>query len=122
MSACRIVSIGLVFANTLYLAKSRVAYNLGWKLSQVIHGYADPIILKTYQSERRHVAKQLIEFDRKFSKLFSGRPAKDIIDSEGVDLAEFKKAFETGNMFTSGIGKSQSTIEISLIQLTNAVQ
>ncbi|KAH6713064.1 FAD binding domain protein [Leptodontidium sp. MPI-SDFR-AT-0119] len=79
-------------------------YNLGWKLSQVIHGYADPIILKTYQSERRHVAKQLIEFDRKFSKLFSGRPAKDIIDSEGVDLAEFKKAFETGNMFTSGIG------------------
>ncbi|KAK0113444.1 hypothetical protein ONS96_014310 [Cadophora gregata f. sp. sojae] len=79
-------------------------YNLGWKISQVVHGYADPIILKTYQSERRHVAKQLIDFDTKFSKLFSGKPAKDLMDSEGIDLVEFKRAFETGNMFTSGVG------------------
>lgn len=80
------------------------AYNLGWKLSQVVHGYADPIILKTYQSERRHIAQQLIDFDTRFSKLFSGKPAKSIMDGEGIDLKEFRKAFEKGNMFTSGIG------------------
>ena len=88
-------------------SNTTVAYNLGWKISQVVRGYADPIILKTYQTERRHIAKQLIDFDAKFSKLFSGRPARDITDSEGINLAEFKQAFETGNMFTSGIGNYQ---------------
>jgi hypothetical protein len=90
----------------LYFTDNKQAYNLGWKISQVVNGHADPIILKTYQSERRHIAQQLIDFDTKFSKLFSGKPAKSIIDNEGIDLKEFRNAYETGNMFTSGIGKS----------------
>jgi hypothetical protein len=52
------------------------------------------------------VAQNLIEFDQRFSRLFSGRPAKSIMDEEGIDLGEFKQAFEKGNMFTSGIGES----------------
>lgn len=57
-------------------------YNLGWKLGLVCRGIAQPNILKTYQSERRRVARDLIEFDNRFARLFSGRPAKDIMVSQ----------------------------------------
>lgn len=60
-------------------------------------------ILSSYQSERRRVAQDLIEFDHKFSRLFSGRPAKDVMDAEGVSMEEFKDAFLKGNMFASGL-------------------
>ncbi|KAF2661904.1 hypothetical protein K491DRAFT_686881 [Lophiostoma macrostomum CBS 122681] len=79
------------------------AYNLGWKLSLVVKGLAKPEILKTYQSERRRIAQDLIDFDHKFSRLFSGRPAIDVLDEAGVSMAEFKQAFVKGNMFASGL-------------------
>lgn len=79
------------------------AFNLGWKLGLVVRGVAQPSILKTYQSERRRVAQDLIDFDHKFSRLFSGRPAKDVLDESGVSMAEFKEAFLKGNMFASGL-------------------
>ncbi|KAK4547105.1 hypothetical protein LTR36_001326 [Oleoguttula mirabilis] len=78
-------------------------YNLGWKLGAVINGYSDRSLLKTYQSERRRIAQDLIDFDHRFSRLFSGRPAKDVMDEEGISMAAFKDAFEKGNMFASGI-------------------
>lgn len=78
-------------------------YNLGWKIGLCSRGIANREILRTYQSERRRVAHDLIEFDHKFSRLFSGRPAKDAADEAGVSMAEFKDAFEKGNMFASGI-------------------
>ena len=78
-------------------------YNLGWKISLVIKGSAKRSILKTYQSERRRVAQDLIAFDHRFSRLFSGRPAKDAADEAGISMAEFKDAFEKGNMFASGL-------------------
>lgn len=67
-------------------------------------GTCDRSILKTYQSERRRIAQDLIDFDHKFSRLFSGRPAKDVMDAEGISMEAFKEAFEKGNMFASGIG------------------
>jgi phenol 2-monooxygenase len=79
------------------------AYNLGWKLGLVVKGLAKPEILKTYQSERRRIAQDLIDFDHKFSRLFSGRPAVDVLDEAGVSMAEFKQAFVKGNMFASGL-------------------
>lgn len=79
------------------------AYNLGWKLGLVVKGIAKPEILKTYQSERRRVAQDLIDFDHKFSRLFSGRPAKDVMDESGVNMSDFKDAFLKGNMFASGL-------------------
>ncbi|KAL5383374.1 hypothetical protein DPSP01_006059 [Paraphaeosphaeria sporulosa] len=79
------------------------AYNLGWKLALVVKGVAQPSILSTYQSERRRIAQDLINFDHKFSRLFSGRPAKDILDESGVSMTEFKDAFVKGNMFASGL-------------------
>jgi hypothetical protein len=78
-------------------------YNLGWKLGLVVKGIAKPEILKTYQSERRRVAQDLIEFDHKFSRLFSGRPAKDVLDETGVSMSDFKDAFVKGNLFASGL-------------------
>ena len=79
------------------------SYNLGWKIALVINGIAKRSILKTYQSERRRVAQDLIAFDHRFSRLFSGRPAKDAADEAGISMAEFKDAFEKGNMFASGL-------------------
>lgn len=79
------------------------SFNLGWKVASVVKGICDRSILKTYQSERRRIAQDLIDFDRKFSRLFSGRPAKDVMDAEGISMEEFKEAFEKGNMFASGI-------------------
>ncbi|KAL5356818.1 FAD binding domain-containing protein [Aspergillus floccosus] len=80
-------------------------YNLGWKVASVVNGLADRSILKTYESERRKIAQELIAFDHRFSRLFSGRPAKDVMDEEGISMDEFKEAFVKGNMFASGIGK-----------------
>ncbi|GKT46129.1 phenol hydroxylase [Colletotrichum spaethianum] len=78
-------------------------YNLGWKIALAAKGIAKREILSTYQSERRRVAQDLIEFDHRFSRLFSGRPAKDVMDAEGVSMEEFKDAFLKGNMFASGL-------------------
>jgi hypothetical protein len=85
------------------------AYNLGWKIGLVVKGIAQPSILKTYQSERRRIAQDLIAFDHKFSRLFSGRPAKDVMDEEGVDMEDFKQAFLKGNMFASGLSVDYGT-------------
>lgn len=79
------------------------AYNLGWKVGLCARNAASRAILPTYQSERRRVAQDLIDFDHKFSRLFSGRPAKDLMDETGVSMAEFKKTFLMGALFTAGL-------------------
>lgn len=69
----------------------------------MVNGTASRSILKTYQSERRRIAQDLIAFDHKFSRLFSGRPAKDLMDEAGISMDEFKDAFVKGRLFTSGV-------------------
>ncbi|KAK5168432.1 uncharacterized protein LTR77_007002 [Saxophila tyrrhenica] len=87
-----------------------IAFNLGWKIANVVKGTCSRSILKTYQSERRRIAQDLIEFDHKFSRLFSGRPAKDVADAEGISMDEFKEAFVKGNMFASAVDYGASSI------------
>lgn len=70
-------------------------YNLGWKVALVCKGIMCPSILKTYESERREVAQDLIEFDRKSAKLWSG-PGPD---TAGLALDGIKRA-----TFISGVG------------------
>ncbi|KAK3665548.1 hypothetical protein LTR22_003488 [Elasticomyces elasticus] len=77
-------------------------YNLVWKIGAVLNETAHRPILSTYQSERRMVAQQLIDFDKQFSRMFSGRPARDIADEAGISMKDFKETFATGNQFTSG--------------------
>ncbi|KAM0811079.1 putative Phenol hydroxylase [Seiridium cardinale] len=79
------------------------SYNLGWKIALVTKGIAKRSILSTYQSERHQVAQDLIDFDHRFSRLFSGRPAKDVMDAEGVSMEEFRRVFMKGNEFASGL-------------------
>ena len=81
----------------------RDTYNLCWKIGLVMKKLAKRSILKTYQSERRHVAQDLIAFNHRFSRLFSGRPAKDAADKAGFSTVVFKDAFEKGAMFASGL-------------------
>ncbi|KAI0675863.1 FAD binding domain-containing protein [Trametes maxima] len=78
-------------------------HNLAWKLTHVLRGWADLSILKTYEFERRKYAQDLIDFDKKFSKLFSGKPRTEE-NQDGVTHEEFLEAFQTFGLFTSGIG------------------
>jgi len=73
-------------------------YNLGWKLGLVCKRILQPSVLSTYELERKQIAKELIAFDHKFSRLFSGRPAKDIMDETGVSMEEFGAAFNLSHM------------------------
>ncbi|KAJ7263918.1 FAD binding domain-containing protein [Mycena rebaudengoi] len=76
------------------------SYNLGWKLAACIKGHTRPSILDTYGSERVEVARQLIEFDHKFSRLFSGKPAA--ADAEGISIQEFQALWVRMGKWTSG--------------------
>jgi phenol 2-monooxygenase (NADPH) len=86
------------------------SYNLGWKLGSVINKVMPRrAILSTYESERRPIAQQLIDFDSRFAHMFSGRPAKSLADQAGISMHEFKSTFEKGNAFTSGISVQYSS-------------
>ena len=87
------------------------SYNLAWKLAYCIHGLTpesargepDPI-LDTYHTERRTIAQELIEFDRAFSSMFSGKIGASQDDASGLTHEEFLEVFSRGNGFTSGCG------------------
>ena len=78
-------------------------FNLGWKLASVIMGRCSPKVLRTYSDERRSIAKELIDFDRKFAAMFSAPPRDPKnADSQGVDPVEFQKYFVRQLRFTAG--------------------
>ncbi|KAI2669723.1 hypothetical protein CBS147355_9717 [Penicillium roqueforti] len=82
------------------------SYNLSWKLAYHINGLTPSTeenpspLLDTYQTERHEIAQQLIDFDRKFSTMFSGKVGA----TETLTQEEFQRAFTQGNAFTSGCG------------------
>lgn len=83
------------------------SYNLAWKLAHTIHGLTPkqtlPSVLSTYADERLEIAKMLIEFDTKFSSMFSGKIDSDK-SVEGLTHEQFLKVFSDGSGFTSGCG------------------
>lgn len=97
------------------------SYNLAWKLAHAVQGLSPKSepntssnnnrseqnkpssVLNTFEYERLAVARQLIEFDSKFSSMFSGQiGAEDSV--EGLTHEEFLKVFSDGSGFTSGCG------------------
>jgi phenol 2-monooxygenase len=91
-------------------------WNLGWKLGAVLRGTAKPELLHTYSEERQKIAKQLIDFDREFAKMFSAHPTEsDSAGGKGVDPEEFRQYFITQGRFTAGVatkyGPSMITAE-----------
>ncbi|WP_399686522.1 FAD-binding monooxygenase [Xenophilus sp.] len=81
------------------------SFNLGWKLAAVLRGQCAPQLLHTYSSERQVVARQLIDFDREWARMFSDRPRSGAGEaSEGVDPKAFQRYFQQHGRFTAGVG------------------
>ncbi|KAJ5825360.1 hypothetical protein N7474_002498 [Penicillium riverlandense] len=86
------------------------SYNLAWKLIYAINGLTPHSegqpddILDTYHIERHTIAQELIEFDRAFSSMFSGKIGAPEDGAGGLTHEEFLKVFSRGNGFTSGCG------------------
>ncbi|TBU43844.1 thioredoxin-like protein [Dichomitus squalens] len=78
-------------------------HNLAWKLSYVLRGWASMSLLKTYESERLKYAQDLINFDKKWSKMFSDKPQSED-NLEGVSHEEFLGMLASQSGFLSGIG------------------
>ncbi|KAF4611200.1 hypothetical protein D9613_007135 [Agrocybe pediades] len=79
------------------------SHNLAWKLALYLKGFGSMSLLKTYEFERRKYAQDLINFDKQFAKLFSGKPRTEAFQ-DGVSHEEFLQIFQTFGGFTSGIG------------------
>ena len=78
-------------------------FNLGWKLAAVLRGRSSPALLHTYSAERQAIAKQLIDFDREFAKMFSAPPKEaGSPEGDGVDPEEFQSYFVAQGRFTAG--------------------
>lgn len=87
------------------------SYNLSWKLVHSLHGLTRPkspgsidSVLETFDQERVDVARQLIEFDAKFSHMFSGKIGTGDAETSGLTHEEFLSVFSEGSGFTSGCG------------------
>ncbi|KAH7114452.1 FAD binding domain-containing protein [Dendryphion nanum] len=88
------------------------AVNLAWKIHHVESGFASRDILSTYESERKKVAENLLDFDAKYAKLFSARipSAGEVAGASGGTSSneseenEFVKTFKASCEFTSGYG------------------
>ncbi|KAL1634907.1 hypothetical protein SLS56_001988 [Neofusicoccum ribis] len=88
------------------------AANLAWKIHHVESGLAKRDILKTYESERRLIADNLLNFDAKYAKLFSERlpsagevgAASQHAQEEPAEENQFIKTFKESCEFTSGYG------------------
>ena len=72
-------------------------YNLGWKLAAVLKGQASPEVLQTYEIERGKVARDLIDFDRYFTKLFTSSEDNDITPQH------FSEQFVKAGRYTAGL-------------------
>jgi phenol 2-monooxygenase len=80
------------------------AWNLGWKLGSVLRGTAKPELLHTYSEERQTIAKELIDFDREWSKMVSATPKEaGDAEGEGVDPEEIERYFIAQGRFTAGV-------------------
>ena len=91
------------------------AVNLAWKIHHVEAGFADRSLLHTYESERKLIAENLLNFDAKYAALFSQRPpaASHIAaatqirpgkDAAAAEENQFIKTFKESCEFTSGYG------------------
>lgn len=69
------------------------SWNLGWKLNLAVRGLAKPVLLESYEAERRKIALDLVNFDYEH--------ANQIAAGDAISLAE---NFRTNVRFISGIG------------------
>ena len=77
------------------------AFNLGWKLAQVLAGRAPPTLLHTYSTERWAAAKRLVETDHAWARIMSAPPGESELD--GAGMPRFQKQFIENLEFTGGL-------------------
>ncbi|KAL9109125.1 MAG: hypothetical protein Q9227_006216 [Pyrenula ochraceoflavens] len=81
------------------------AWNVAWKLSLIIRKKGkDDALLRSFNEERRLIAKQLIEFDRNFAKMFAAKGAKN--------APEFMELWRKSSGFTSGCGHQYESSDL----------
>ncbi|KAL2889414.1 FAD binding domain-containing protein [Ceratocystis lukuohia] len=69
------------------------SWNLAWKLNLAVRGLAKPVLLESYEDERRKIALDLVNFDYEH--------ANQIAEGDAAALAD---NFKTNVRFISGIG------------------
>ncbi|MCJ1311947.1 hypothetical protein MMC25_005621 [Agyrium rufum] len=91
------------------------AVNLAWKIHHVEAGFASRSVLTSYETERKLIAENLLDFDSRYAKLFSQRkptageisgradPSNDQNSDASEDNA-FIETFKSSCEFTSGYG------------------
>lgn len=80
------------------------AYSLGWKLAAVLQGRSEPDLLRTYTVERHAVARELIDFDKEWSKIMASPPKNPAHPERGgVDPAELQAYFVMSGRYTAGV-------------------
>ena len=74
------------------------SFNLGWKLVSVLLGRSGPELLHSYSAERQAVAKDLIDFDREWSRIIGEAPAP-----EDTGVPKFQRYFIEHGRYTAGM-------------------
>jgi phenol 2-monooxygenase (NADPH) len=80
------------------------AVNLAWKLAGVLKKWYDPAVLPTYNNERRPIAEQVIQLDKAFSAVISGKIPPELAGSSTDPHALFSKLVDDNIRFTTGLG------------------
>ncbi|KAK3313361.1 FAD binding domain-containing protein [Apodospora peruviana] len=74
-------------------------HNIGWKLGLILNGLAQPApLLESYIVEREKTARELIEFDRMFTKYFNSKYRQD----NGITPQQFADNFVKAGRYTAG--------------------
>ncbi|KHO00048.1 phenol 2-monooxygenase [Metarhizium album ARSEF 1941] len=81
------------------------SWNLSWKLNLAVRGLAKPVLLESYEEERRKIALDLVNFDYEHANQIAG--------GDAVALA---KNFKANVRFISGIGVEYSNSPINRIE------
>ena len=92
------------------------ASNLAWKIHHVEAGFANRAVLSSYETERKLIAQNLLDFDAQYAKLFSERKpstgeVKAASDTHNQEEKEnlFIATFKANCEFTSGYGAIYNT-------------
>ncbi|KAK4498769.1 hypothetical protein PRZ48_009279 [Zasmidium cellare] len=82
------------------------SYNLAWKLAYHLNGLTAnaPSLLESYGHERRKIASELIDFDTRFSSVFSQAMGGKNGSTPALTHQEFEDVFTKINEFTTGCG------------------
>ncbi|KJZ78410.1 hypothetical protein HIM_02448 [Hirsutella minnesotensis 3608] len=84
------------------------SWNLSWKLNLAVRGLAKPVLLESYEEERRKIALDLVNFDYEHANQIAG--------GDAVALA---KNFKANVRFISGIGAEYSSSPLNRVDTNN---